>query len=652
MPYILRILAICILFVSSLYCTGQSDNQSSKLDSNMVNQMLDAAYALEIENPDSALGIYAQVAETSSEIPYLIAKGRAYLYSGIVTSDQGRFEQSIEYYKKAIEVFEEIGYQEGIGSAYVNMGNIEKRKAQYGQALSYYLDGTRIFESLDDTNRVIYAYSNIGAVLSDVEQYDKSLEYNNKSIALSRMIDDSISICDGLVNKGMIYLALEQLDSAKVQYDLAYQIASKTGDPHILYLIYSNWGNIATNEKRYEAAHEYADKSLEYALILNNPVFLSNSYSQIGQSYYHQGELDSAKFYLEKGIKMAEENLSLETLMTGLEQIATLEESLGNTTQALSYFKKLKTLEKEDARTRQKKVIAGLEIEYESEKKDLAISEKNLEIEKNEAILAKRNYMIAGLIGALILTIFIFFLIKNSISQKRLLAEQEAALNNEKLEQLAKDQEVMSLKSMLEGEEKERSRLAKDLHDGLGGMLSAAKLRFGKLKIDHYDLNESSDYQAALDLMDETSAEARRISHNLVPGALEKFGLVEALQDFCQNIAASSNTQVHFQSTDMHERMKPSSEINLYRIILELVNNAVKHAKAKEIIVQIMQNKSELHITVEDDGQGFDKTNVEEGLGFRSIRSRINFLKGQLDVDTVPNEGSSFQISIPIEQQT
>jgi signal transduction histidine kinase len=645
----LRLNSFIFLSFITFNCVGKPSVGLQNNDSSTVDLMLNEAYSLEIENPDSALAIYTKVAILSSSIPYIIAKGRAYLYSGIVLSDQGEFDKAIAFYKKAIATFETTQYIEGIGSAYVNLGNIEKRKAQYGKALAYYLDGTRIFESLKDTNRIIYAYSNIGAVLSDVEQYDKSITYNNKSIALSRLINDSISICDGLVNKGMIYIELNQLDSAKAQYDLTYQIASRTGDAHILYLVYSNWCTIASTEEQYENAFEYATKSLEIASTLNNPVFLSNAYAQIGQIYYTKNELDSARFYLLKGIDLAEESSSWETLMTALENIATLEESLGNNNQAFLYFKKLKNLEEEEARLRQKKVMAGLEMEYESEKKDLLISEKNLELEKNEALLANRNLLIVGLVVALFLASLIFILIKNSLSQKRRIAEQEAALTNEKVIQLEKEHEVLSLKAMLEGEEKERSRLAKDLHDGLGGMLSAAKLRFGKLKIDYQDLNESIEYSEALNLIDETSAEARRISHNLEPGALDKFGLIEALEDFCQSISISSATEINFQAIDIKQRLNPNLEKSIYRIIQELVNNAVKHAHAKEIIVQIMQINSEIHITVEDDGIGFDKGSFNEGFGFRSLRSRIDFLRGKFDFDSNPSDGSSFQVSIPIQ---
>jgi len=645
------ITCLCILHLC-LYTPHLSIAQPSAApDSSAVNSMLDAATALEIENPDSALAIYQEVISLSKSIPYIVARGRSRLYSGIVHSDQGRYDEAIASYLKSIEVFEEAGYDEGIGSAFVNLGNIENRKAQYGKAIAYYLDGIRIFESLGDTARLIYAYANVGAVLSDVQQFDKSLIYSKKSMALSRSVGDSLGLCDAMVNIGLVYIRTNQLDSAKAIYDAASQIAQAYNDAQLLYLINNNRSTVFSKEEQHEKALSYAKKSLKYAEILNNPVYVSNAHGAIGQAYYNLGNPDSAKYYIAMVLQLVENDGSVETYMMGLEKMAMLEDAAGNAEAALGYLKRLKILEEEDARLRQKKVIAGLEIAYESEKKDLAISEKNAELERNQAILAKRNYLIAGLLSALVFTILIFALIRRSLRQKRKIAEQDASLNKAKLIKLAKQKEVDNLRAMLEGEDKERSRLAKDLHDGLGGMLSATKLRFSNIQLRHREFNGSADYAEALALIDKTSVEARRISHNLMPGALEKFGLKEALNDFCQNIEASSSIAISLQVPDILKMDDPRSERNIYRIIQELINNVVKHADATEIIVQLMQIDSHLHTTVEDNGTGFNPVEMVDGLGMRSIRSRINLLKGNLIIESNISEGSSFQFAIPVNER-
>ncbi|MGB6037045.1 MAG: tetratricopeptide repeat protein, partial [Cryomorphaceae bacterium] len=573
---VIRIAILCTVMSLNVHSYAQIET-NAVFDSLWAEKMLDVAYSLEIENPDSALAIYSEIISNTPSIPYAVAQGKGHLYSGIVHSDQGQYDEATKSYLTAIDVFKTVDHLEGIGSAYINLGNIQNRKAQYGKAIAYYLDGVRIFESMSDTLRMIYAYTNIGSTLSEVEQFERSLVYNRKSLALSRTLGDSLRVCNALINIGLFYIKTDQPDSAKEIYTEASELGEAYGDEQILYLINNNWSTIYSNQSQFEEALMYADKSLKYAERLNNPVYMSNAHGAIGQAFFNLDRLDSAKYHINLGLEMAEENESVETYMMGLEKMAVLEETSGNTAAALSYLKKLKELEEEDTRARQKKVIAGLEIEYETEKKDLAISEKNLEIEKNQALLAKRNTLIAGLISALILTILIFFLVRRSLQQKKKIAEQEASLNNEKLIKLAKEKEVDNLKSMLEGEDKERTRLAKDLHDGLGGMLSATRLRFNKIQLNHQNLSDSEDYNEALQLIDRTSQEARRISHNLMPGALEKFGLKEALSDFCQNIESSSGIEVSLQILNMAENPDKKLEKNLYRIIQELVNNALKH---------------------------------------------------------------------------
>jgi two-component system NarL family sensor kinase len=199
--------------------------------------------------------------------------------------------------------------------------------------------------------------------------------------------------------------------------------------------------------------------------------------------------------------------------------------------------------------------------------------------------------------------------------------------------------------------EDERNRVAKDLHDGLGGLLSGVKLSLqsitGNIII--------SDQQAAslkrvLSQLDNAISEMRRVAHSMMPESLMRFGLVQAIEDFCYDINESKMVHLNFYHHGLEQRLDSSAEITLFRVIQELVNNAIKHAAATNILIHLVKNENQLILTVEDNGTGFDVTNIKnsKGVGLSNIQSRINFLKGNLEIDSKQDIGTSFYITIPV----
>ena len=642
-------LTISLLFLICVITYGQPLDEiiNSSDDTLKVQQLLDLAYALEIEDPDSAIAMYGIAAVIANKIDYKIGNGRAIQYTGIVLSDQGKYDEAIIYYQRAILVFETIPYEAGVASTYVNIGNIYKRKADYSKAIDNYLAGTRLFELIGDTSRLIYAYTNIGSVLSDVEQYDKSLRYNHRSLELSILVKDSASICDGLVNIGSIELDNGMLDDALLNYKSALRIAEKTDDTYMLFLIYNGLSNISARKNNYIKALQESKLSLNYATILGNPALVSMALAQTGYNFKNLRQLDSAGYYLNQSIQLAQRNQSREVLISAYLWMAELQEELNNHKSSLKWYKQYQLLQEAASGERQTRIVAGLEIEFETEKKDLELKEKSLEIERNEALLAKRNYFIIALFGALISALVFFLLVRRSLRQKKIIAEKDASIQQDKVAKLKKEQQVISLKSMMEGQEKERLRIAKDLHDGLGGMLSSIKLYFRKIGTENERLQESKDFIKAVDLLDTTSSEARKISHNLMPGALVKFGLVEALNDFCNNIGGSNSFAIEFQSYGIDHRLPEDKEIMIYRIVQELVNNIVKHAEASEAIVQLICNDKIVYLTVEDNGKGFNPTDIKKpGVGMNNIRSRVDYLNGKMEIDSKADIGTTVSVEI------
>jgi signal transduction histidine kinase len=284
----------------------------------------------------------------------------------------------------------------------------------------------------------------------------------------------------------------------------------------------------------------------------------------------------------------------------------------------------------------QKNVMA-LDKKYETEKK-----EKQLIIQ--QATINKKNTLNYMLIGSTTALFIISLLSYRNFSQKRKLQEQKITeLENEKL--------LLATQSILKGQEEERSRMAKDLHDGLGGLLSGVKLQLGAMK-GNLILSEENGktFNRALSKLDESISEMRRVAHNLMPEALMKLGLQQALQDYCDGLSELQDFKINTEFYGLEKRMEPSFEIVVYRIVQELLNNSVKHSGASAILVQVMRQDKNLTITVEDNGKGFDKEAVLQGAGLVNISSRVDYLKGQLDIKTDPGKGTSVYIDCKIEE--
>ena len=291
--------------------------------------------------------------------------------------------------------------------------------------------------------------------------------------------------------------------------------------------------------------------------------------------------------------------------------------------------------------------IQEMEARYEAEarEKEILVLNKDKEIqaktiEVQEAGIKARNSVILGALLALGLAIFATI----SFRQKQLLAQREKDLAAQKAKDLENQQQMIRMDAIIQGEEQERRRIAKDLHDGIGSMLAAAKLQVGTLSD---KIPESSETQETYSLLDNTYEEVRRIAHNMMPKALLQLGFVPAIKQLTTYVSQGSPLDIHVEVLNPWPKLADHQELILYRVIQELLNNIQKHAHATEAWVQFSYFEEELSIMVEDNGVGFDQKTQSNGMGLESIGSRIAYLKGEVELDSQPGKGTSISLRIP-----
>ena len=237
--------------------------------------------------------------------------------------------------------------------------------------------------------------------------------------------------------------------------------------------------------------------------------------------------------------------------------------------------------------------------------------------------------------------------------QKRLLLEKEKLIQLQRINELEKEKQLAASEAVLRGQEEERKRLAKDLHDGLGGMLSGIKFSFSNMKENIIMTPENlRAFERSMDMLDSSISELRRVAHNMMPESLIRFGLEISVRDICRDITNSGALNVSFQAFGLNElKADQQVQIIIYRIIQELLNNIMKHAAAKSAIVQLTLRNGRLNITVEDDGKGFDPNliDISNGMGLSNLKSRVDYLGGRLEIESEPGKGTTVNIEIATE---
>lgn len=279
----------------------------------------------------------------------------------------------------------------------------------------------------------------------------------------------------------------------------------------------------------------------------------------------------------------------------------------------------------------------------------VAMSKEMADIEQSKKQQREFFYALLLFFGAIILALF--FMVRDyrhRLYTNRVIAEQNEKINQQTIRQLEDALRIESMQSMLEGQESERRRIAHDLHDSLGGLLAATKIRLenlgGKLPI----LDENQEFAKIKTLLDDTITETRQIARNLQPGSLHQFGLMKAVRDLTVKVRGDGVPAIDFQHFGNFADIDHTIALNCYRIVQELLQNSLKHAQATEILVQLTRTEGELVLLVEDNGSGYDPEHTPKGMGTDNLSQRVQFIKGEISIQSGKGQGTSTMVTVPL----
>jgi len=502
-----------------------------------------------------------------------------------------------------------------------------------------------IVNKIDSLNYIVHKpniYRRLGTMYMKQGRFKSALFYLNKSLRLADSIDYKEGRASTLNQLGKLYFYQDKFDTALFYFKRS-EVDNKEVDSKVgLGDVYLNISNAAYMLDSLPLAYEYVIEALRMADSVKS---LENA-GVAQQLLYHILREDSL------GLGSISELNNLYNRFLGTENkelLLTLSENIASEylirdelDSAIKYY----TIAADYANQFQ-------DFRYHSELKDRILDLTKLSYDqklKHEKASQVKTFWISALVIILLVLAVVIALIYRNISQRRKLTKQELELQKQEVNRLLKEQELRSTQAMLEGQDKERKRIAEELHDRLGGILSTVKLHFGQVqdRIDQLQHENNEQYQKAEKLLDEAVAEVRRISHDLYSGVLTKFGLKAALEQLKETVEGATKVKFDFMGSGLEKRLEFEMEINLYRIIQELTANTLKHAQASAINVQLNRNNGSFTLMCEDYGKGFIVNQKRKGMGLNNIYSRAERLGGKVHIDSQPGHGMTAIIEIPV----
>jgi two-component system NarL family sensor kinase len=659
MPFVrsyLSLLLIAIIICDFSYSQVIPDSLLHKLntapnDSVKARTLLDIGETIEATSTEKCLTYYQQALAISKKINNNHLLLSSWNNVGIAYLELNKMDSAILSFEQAIPVARSLNDTLRVAKVLMNIGNVCLHKKDPATAIEYYLQAARLWETCADQNMLPSMYSNICSLLTDQKEYDKALEYGNKAYSLAMKVGDDYSAVNALLNLSATYRDLRQFDHELELLQKAFPLVKKGKDIEQIATFYEDMGNYYYQRKQYPSSLTNYLESYKYSQQMANPIYLCGICYRLSVTYHGSGEPGKALQYIVKAEKLASEVGARADLEEIYEARARIEERAGHYKLASEYFSKTLTLSDSLFKASTSQKVAEVEAQYQTEKKQGEI----VQLEKDKQIqslsLRQKSSLNYFLIGSLAALLLIGFLGYRNFSNRHLLVKKEFELQQRQISELAKDRQLIAVDSMLKGQEDERSRLAKDLHDGLGGLLSGVKFSLSNMK-DNLVItpDNMAVFERSLDMLDTSIKELRRVAHNMMPEILTQFGLDEAVKEYCNTINTTKLLTVRYQALGMDARLDNSVEIVIYRIIQELLNNTMKHAAATEVFVQLIREGARLSIVVEDNGKGFDPSLAEnnKGAGLTNIRSRVDYLKGQLDIHAEPGRGTLINIEFNV----
>ena len=545
--------------------------------------LLDNAYSIFNQNSETGLNLIDELIDNLENSN----KAQALMLKGTFMYLQGNYDEALPLYQNSLDQYEKLNDKAGMGTVYNELSIFSRKQKDPAKAEEYLDQSQALCEDANDLACLGTSHNNRGMLYQEIGKPKEAKKQYVLGINYKRQIGDSIGLSYSYNNMASIMIDEKNFDKAIKYINLSTIIREQAQDESGIAINLNNVGEVYFAKEEYLSAIDYFGQSLNRSIPIGFTDLARHTYNLLGDSYKLSGNYKQALITKEKSFG--------------------LNDSLHNA-----------------SRTR---IIEEMETKYETEKKETEIAKQK----------TKNKYQLLSWMGSLVLGLAFFMIWYNRYRFKRKM----------ELEKTITAQQKLRFKAVMETEDNERKRFAQDLHDGLGQLLSTARMNVSSLEdAVEEDVDDRRLWKNSLSLIDEACTEVRNVSHGIMPNVLIRSGLQTALEELVNKINISSQLQVNLNLDGIEKTWNETEEVIVYRIIQEILNNTIKHADASQVDLMVNENNSQTTIEIIDNGRGIDLSKIEnsKGIGWKNIRSRVDMLNGKMTIES--NNGTRIKIVI------
>lgn len=516
-------------------------------------------------------------------------------------------------------------------------GRIAYDNDEYEEAIAAYHSALDLAPGADST-RTAVTYNNLARVYERLKQYDDAFDALERSVAIYEAQGDSARLAGSLLNLGVVYFDRKRYSEAQDRFIRSLAMARAAGLEDVECIALESLGNVLRDTGRPEEALASYNASMEIAIRIGDREGLASVNRNMGDLHLVNGAPALALPHLLRTLALADSMGSRNYRMDGHRYLARAYRDLDRPAEALPHLEAYIALKDSVLNEEKNKAIANWQVRFETAEKERTILEQQMQRERDlEALLRREQQLWALGAGGALALVVLALLLRDRVRARNLSRARIAALEQEK--------RIGAMHGVLEGEERERQRVAAELHDGVGILLSAARMRLAT--------TAPGSAEKAGDLVEQATHEVRRISRALMPGSLVKLGLPDALHQLAEAVNTSGSTAMEVHVHGFRERLPRDVESGLYRITQEAVNNALRHAGASRITVEAsVEDGDRVSLVITDDGRGFDPALATNGHGQGNMRTRATLMHGTASLSSAPGKGTTWAIDVPIPAGT
>lgn len=608
----------------------QIENNPSK----KINLLLSLGKSFSTEQTDSSLIYFQEALDLAKKINLPEATAKSLRSIGLAYRNDGKYLLSLGLLREEQSINEEHNLDERLPDCFMYIGNLYIRVGIPDSAFYYFSKMEKGYLDIGKDYAVWRAYMNIAVLFDELNEDQKAGEYYERAFAIVNDAGNRMDLGYMLFIIGDYYFRMKDYEkySPIAKQWIEFRKSSKylnSDKQHKDFIFFFDEKNVTPDQIR---------EAIEYEKKYGDAYIAAVHQLDLGHILKKKELYTEAIVEYEKAIEELKNQNAKYALRDAYHVTYELCKGIGQHEKALGLFEKYNDLQSELEEETVLKNLSELEVKYQTEKKDFEIQQKTLQ----------RNILLGSSSVLGLLAIAIISLMRSRMKTNKQLAFQANEIQNQKIKQLKHEKKLSTFDAMIEGQENERQRVAKDLHDSIGGVLATIKSHVTAVGEEKDDLPQLPLFQKTMSLLDEVCDDVRRISHDMMPRALDLSGLAPALEDIVEDLQRKG-IDAQLEIVNLEDNLDGKISTMLFRIVQELTHNIFKHAQAKNVLIQLIQNENTINLLVEDDGVGFDISKLKaEGIGLTNIRSRVEFLKGTVDFDSVEEEGTTVNISIPI----